>query len=148
MKVTIVNVDKFVSVDGVGYSPLDFSIPENVVVVQWSGTQGEIEFKEQNGVKPANQVITSLDAFNSAYEAWVETNNIVLNPPPLTEEQLKEQCKNTAKQLLALSDWSVLPDVNLSNQQDFQNYRSVLRQLVVVPVVDPIYPVEPEPVWA
>lgn len=56
-------------------------------------------------------------------------------------------CKDQAKNKIALSDWSVLPDVNLSNRSDFESYRSVLRNLILNPVENPIFPTEPEPIW-
>jgi hypothetical protein len=61
----------------------------------------------------------------------------------------KEQCKDKAKQLLSLSDWSTLPDVQaqLLNYQDFVTYRSQLRNLVINPVENPVFPSEPEARW-
>lgn len=63
--------------------------------------------------------------------------------------QPKQDCKDKAKQLLAQSDWSTLPDVQaqLSNYQDFVNYRSQLRNLVINPVDNPVFPSEPEARW-
>lgn len=60
----------------------------------------------------------------------------------------KQNCKDQAKQLIASSDWSVLPDVNISNKSDFESYRSQLRNLIINPVEDPIFPVEPNPIWS
>jgi hypothetical protein len=60
----------------------------------------------------------------------------------------KQKCKDQAKQLIALSDWSVLPDVNITNKSEFENYRSQLRNLIINPVEDPIFPVEPNPIWS
>lgn len=56
--------------------------------------------------------------------------------------------KDQAKARIAASDWSVLPDVGLSNQADFVAYRSALRALITNPVVNPSWPVEPQPVWS
>lgn len=56
-------------------------------------------------------------------------------------------CKAQAKQLLAASDWAVLPDVGLKNAADFVHYRGILRGLVTQPQVTPDFPVEPTPVW-
>lgn len=70
------------------------------------------------------------------------TNQLVL------EEIKKENCKSKAKDLIANCDWSVLPDVNLQNKSDFENYRSQLRDLIINPVVDPIFPNEPNPIWS
>lgn len=60
----------------------------------------------------------------------------------------KQQCKNIAKMKLSKSDWSVLQDVNISNKPDFINYRSQLRNLILNPVEEPIFPEEPQPVWS
>lgn len=89
--------------------------------------------------------------------SWSESNTI---PKPTKEEldaqwnevlsiKKKEQCKDKAKQLLSQSDWSTLPDVQaqLSNYQDFVNYRSQLRNLVINPVENPVFPSEPEARW-
>ncbi len=61
----------------------------------------------------------------------------------------KEQCKNQAKSLLSKTDWSTLPDVQtqLSNYNDFVTYRSQLRELVINPVENPVFPSEPEAKW-
>ena len=63
--------------------------------------------------------------------------------------QPKQECKDKAKQLLSESDWSTLPDVQtqLSNYQDFVTYRSQLRNLVINPVENPVFPSEPEARW-
>lgn len=66
----------------------------------------------------------------------------------LTNLQPLENCKNKAKTLIAASDWSVLPDVGLANVSDFQAYRGALRALILNPVVDPVWPTEPNPVWS
>lgn len=60
----------------------------------------------------------------------------------------KENCKRQSKQLISNSDWSVLPDVNLQNKSDFQSYRSKLRELIVNPVENPVFPIEPDPIWS
>jgi hypothetical protein len=56
-------------------------------------------------------------------------------------------CSDQAKVLLAASDWSVLPDVNISNKAEFEVYRAQLRTLVFTPVVNPVFPTEPQQVW-
>jgi hypothetical protein len=67
----------------------------------------------------------------------------------LSVELKKQDCKDKAKQLLANSDWSTLPDVQtqLLNYQDFVIYRSQLRNLVINPTEDPVFPIEPNPIW-
>lgn len=60
----------------------------------------------------------------------------------------KEQCKSESKKRIENCDWSVLPDVNISNKSEFENYRSQLRNLILNPVEDPIFPEEPQPIWS
>ena len=57
------------------------------------------------------------------------------------------ECKATAKAKLADSDWSVLPDVQITNKSAFDNYRAILRGYVISPVANPTWPVEPQPIW-
>jgi hypothetical protein len=59
----------------------------------------------------------------------------------------RNACKTQAKALLSASDWSVLPDVQLTNKAAFDNYRAILRGYVISPVTDPTFPPEPTPVW-
>jgi hypothetical protein len=72
MRVTIIPVDGFVSVDGMGLSGLDLSFMDvSVHAVQWYETHGEIEVKDPaTGRMIANEVITSIDAFQPAIDAW------------------------------------------------------------------------------
>jgi hypothetical protein len=68
--------------------------------------------------------------------------------PATQDETAKETCSNTAKSLLAASDWAMLPDVGLANVSDYVTYRGILRGYVLQPVVDPVWPTEPTPVWS
>lgn len=56
--------------------------------------------------------------------------------------------KDEAKRRIAASDWSVLSDVGISNQADFVAYRAALRNLIINPVTNPVWPTEPEPIWS
>lgn len=60
----------------------------------------------------------------------------------------KDDCKVKAKELLSQTDWAVLPDVGLTNQDAFVFYRLNLRNLVKNPVVDPVWETIPEPIWS
>jgi len=66
----------------------------------------------------------------------------------IDSEIKKDNCKNQAKTLIANSDWSVLPDVNISNKSEFEFYRSQLRNLILNPVENPVFPIEPNPIWS
>jgi hypothetical protein len=65
----------------------------------------------------------------------------------LTTAEPFEACKAEAKKRIAATDWAMLPDVSISNRAEFEEYRAELRALIITPVSNPSYPVEPQPVW-
>lgn len=72
MRLTIVPIDGSVCVDSVGFGGLDLSFMDaSVHAVQWYDTHGEIEVKDPvTGRMVANEVITSIDAFQPAIDVW------------------------------------------------------------------------------
>lgn len=72
---------------------------------------------------------------------------IIINQEKLSKLK-KDNCEVKAKELISNCDWSVLPDVNLQNKSDFENYRSKLRELIINPVENPVFPIEPDPIWS
>lgn len=82
---------------------------------------------------------------DTAYDA--DGNEVAYNLAAVTTQAQKDACKAQAKSLLAASDWSVLPDVQITNKAAFDNYRAILRGYVISPVTDPTWPTEPQPVW-
>lgn len=80
-----------------------------------------------------------------AYDA--NGNEVAYDLQAVTAQAQKDACKTQAKALLAASDWSVLPDVQITNRAAFDNYRAILRGYVISPVTDPTWPTEPQPVW-
>jgi len=89
------------------------------------------------------QVVTIADGI--AYDA--DGNEVTYDLAAVTTQAQKDACKAQAKALLAASDWSVLPDVQITNKAAFDNYRAILRGYVISPVTDPTWPTEPQPVW-
>jgi hypothetical protein len=63
------------------------------------------------------------------------------------EDIAKDNCKDLAKKKIANCDWSVLPDVKISNVSEFINYRIILRDYILNPVENPNFPPEPSPIW-
>jgi len=82
---------------------------------------------------------------DTAYDA--NGNEVVYDLSAITEQSQKDACKNKAKALLSATDWAVLPDVGLENQDAFVFYRLNLRNLVKSPITDPVWEAEPTPVW-
>jgi hypothetical protein len=71
---------------------------------------------------------------------------IIINENKYHEIQ-KESCKSKAKKLIENCDWSVLPDVKIENKIEFENYRAILRNYILNPVENPVFPTEPTPIW-
>ena len=89
------------------------------------------------------QVVTTMG--EEAFDA--DGNQVQYDLQAVTTQAEKDDCKATAKAKLAASDWSVLPDVQITNKADFDNYRAILRGYVISPVTNPTWPTEPQPIW-
>ena len=74
-------------------------------------------------------------------------NEVQYDLQAVTTQAQKDECKVKAKELLSQTDWTILTDVPLDNKADFKTYRATLRDLVLNPVADPVFPDEPVPVW-
>jgi hypothetical protein len=71
MRVTIIPVDGFVSVDGEGYSDLDLTfMPSDIHALQWYETEGELEIQDARGRVIENRPIDSLEPYQPALDAW------------------------------------------------------------------------------
>jgi hypothetical protein len=75
MKLVIIADDARVCVDSVCYDELSMgALDPTIHAVQWNGVYGEVEYKPvfENGqiTKPQNQVITSIDSYQWAVDAW------------------------------------------------------------------------------
>lgn len=88
-------------------------------------------------------VVTIRDSI--AYDK--DNNEVSYDLNAVTAQAKKLLCKQQAKAFLSNSDWAVLPDVGLANQDDFDAYRKTLRNLVINPVESPTFPTEPKAVW-
>lgn len=151
-RLTVIIADKAVYKNTEGYSDLDFSgcgIPEDVWAFQWENGEGWIEFK---GPQENEQVVgTNFPEWvNKCVEKFDEFDYIYKHPPPPTPEQWAFSNENQAKFLLAQSDWSVLPDVNLQNQAEWDAYRAALRAIVLNPPQEEStsWPIKPEAIWS
>lgn len=156
MRLTIIPSDNAVYVNGQSYLDLNLAscqIPVDVHALQWYDSYGEIEFISD---KIPNQTIDVLpDWANSCVEVWNETDYIHKHPPAPTPDQLIDQCKTQAKQFLQETDWSEIPSVSdvlsvphLLNTAEFIEYRIMIRNYVVNPIVDPTWPTKPIAQWS
>lgn len=90
MKLTIARDDNMVGIDGRFLSVDCSGLPAHVRVVQWDGTSGHVEFKQQQGrdFRP-NQPIENVEAFSAIVAAWEAAAHVADNPPPPPLEQLR-----------------------------------------------------------
>ena len=107
--------------------------------------------------------------FNAAYaEKFIEAPDEVDHfwklengqwiAPVVPEPDYVEQNKFQASLLLQQTDWTATIDISnpeysnpyLTNQQEFLNYRSLLRQIAVNPPSEPItdWPTKPDEIWS
>ena len=82
---------------------------------------------------------------DDAFDA--QDNPVQYDLSAVTAQAEKDVCKSQAKALLANTDWSALPDVQITNKADFENYRAICRGYVLSPVTNPTFPPEPQPIW-
>lgn len=81
--------------------------------------------------------------------AYDVNDNVVEYDKNAVEERSKKlSCVATAKQLLQETDWASLPDVGLSNQSSFFEYRKTVRNYIINSTTDPIWPVQPTAQWS
>lgn len=119
------------------------SCPENALVFQYDpnsqkaieGHFSDLEFYVENGtvtklpIKPSSH-----HTFDYLAKQWVDSRNI-------DTEWLTVKYKRN--QLLAISDWTQLPDVPLDTKEAWAVYRQALRDITDQP--DPFNIVWPEP---
>jgi hypothetical protein len=101
--------------------------------------------------------IDIVDPENPLY--WVYTVIVRdMTPEEVAERhaQLAQQNKETGKQLLQETDWTAIPSVAdpaqstpyLMNQNEFFVYRSAVRDIVLNPTWDAVFPEMPEEIWS
>jgi len=81
-------------------------------------------------------------------------NEVSYDLSAVTIQAQKDDCKSQASALLYATDWTTIPDVAdpannpyLTNQAEFIAWRSQIRELAINPVVEPVFPTQPTPVW-
>tara|TARA_R110000782_G_scaffold7059_6_gene23893 strand:+ start:16473 stop:16940 length:468 start_codon:yes stop_codon:yes gene_type:complete len=150
MRLTIIRDDKYVSVDKVGYSGLQWTdTPVNVHALQWFENTGWIEYS--NDELP-NLIINELPQWSiNAKEAWQIHKD---KPAPLSPTIEENAAKVDA--LLQETSWTCednqgvqsADSYTLQNKQEFLDFRAELETLLSSIHAGPIdFPITPESVW-
>ncbi len=94
MRMTIIPIDKFCAVDGVGFVGVDItSIAIDVHAVQWFGTWGEQEiFDRRTGRIYRNEKIQNLDTYQSVLNSYwkIRTAHDVAEREAINEQTIIE----------------------------------------------------------
>jgi hypothetical protein len=134
MRITIIPSEKFIKVDGDQLIDIleDLSwIPLDIRAVQWYDTWGEVEY---NDGKP-NSIIQELGIFENAILTFNKEKDRI-NRQKLIEEEIKELSRDYWEELrllrnrkLSESDWTQSRDIILENDDEWKNYRQILRDI-------------------
>lgn len=89
------------------------------------------------------------------YQTW-QVYDLDAEQIQYNKDQLAQQNKATGKQLLSDTDWTAIPSVAdpeqsnpyLTNQPEFFAYRSAVRDIVLNPTYDAVFPEQPVEVWS
>lgn len=132
MRLTIIPIDKAIGIDGVFFSNIeeDLSwISPNIHAVQWYDTWGEVEYNDGT----PNERIEDLGIFEQAIQT-VENQKVIIENKRIEEEAKIDwwrEFRSKRNYLLASSDWTQIPDVQLteSQKEQWRVYRQTLRDL-------------------
>lgn len=89
--------------------------------------------------------------------SYIDGQFVAPTPPAPTPEEIQEQNKTQATQLLSETDWTCTVDITnpqysnpyLTNQDAFLAYRSTVRAIAVNPPTTPaVFPTQPVAQWS
>jgi hypothetical protein len=110
MKISIINTDSTVVIDGVGFDSLDLStISSDTHAIQFdtATSVGHIEYNDGT----ANEAITSITAYQSIIDAWQvvkDARQAAKDAQPVpVEPTAQEVVNNESLQYLASTDWYI-----------------------------------------
>ena len=127
MKISIINPDSTVVIDGLGFDSLDLStIPSTTHAIQFdtATSVGHIEYNDGT----ANEAITSIAAYQSIIDAWQ-----VANDAQLVELTAQEILNNESLGYLASTDWyaSRKSDTGEAIPDDIAAARATARERII-----------------
>jgi hypothetical protein len=125
-----------------------YAVIENTLVV--NTTVSDAEFAQSQGwIACADNVSIGWLYVNGQFVAPV--------PPTPTPEEIQAENKQQATSLLQQTDWTSIPAVAdplrsnpyLTNQGEFDAYRSQLREIAINPPTTPaVFPTQPQEIWS
>ena len=124
----------------------------NYAVIQGIDVVNIIEWDGQTPYDSDGQLIL---ADENAHIGGTYIDGVFSPLPGPTPEGLIESCKSIASQLLYETDWTTIADVAdptytpyLMNQEEFKQYRAIIRGYAVNPIENPVWPTPPTEEWS
>ena len=129
MKISIINPDSTVVIDGLGFNSLDLStISSTTHAIQFdtATSTGHVEYN--NGT--ANEAITSIAAYQSIIDAWQVVKDAQPVPVELTSQEV---LNNESLGYLASTDWYITrhAETGVAVPADVTTARAAARAAIV-----------------
>ena len=129
MKISIINTDSIVVVDGLGFDSLDLStISSATHAIQFdtATSTGHVEYNDGT----ANELITSITAYQSIIDAWQVVKDAQPVPVELTSQEV---LNNESLGYLASTDWYITrhAETGVAVPADVTTARAAARAAIV-----------------
>ena len=131
MKISIINTDSIVVVDGLGFDSLDLStISSATHAIQFdtATSTGHVEYNDGT----ANELITSITAYQSIIDAWQIAKDENVQPVSV-ELTAQEVLNNESLGYLASTDWYITrhAETGVAVPADVTTARAEAREAIV-----------------
>jgi len=129
MKISIINPDSTVVIDGLGFNSLDLStISSTTHAIQFdtATSTGHVEYNDGT----ANELITSITAYQSIIDAWQVVKDAQPVPVELTSQEV---LNNESLGYLASTDWYITrhAETGVAVPADVTTARAAARAAIV-----------------
>jgi len=129
MKISIINPDSTVVIDGLGFNSLDLStISSTTHAIQFdtATSTGHVEYNDGT----ANELITSITAYQSIIDAWQVVKDAQPVPVELTSQKV---LNNESLGYLASTDWYITrhAETGVAVPADVTTARAAARAAIV-----------------
>jgi hypothetical protein len=133
--------------------------PQTTSAIDNGYTLAEVITAPQPAYNPAHQKCTINDNPTLIKSVWTlewTVTDFTLQEQADYYANLAEENKQKAENILSATDWTSIPAVAdpirsnpyLTNQGEFDTYRSAIRDIVLNPTFDAVFPIEPVEIWS
>lgn len=135
----------------------DVSFPPSGPTAEWMAENSCLPVSVWLPYDPATQYLESVAPYVNGDTVY--TVQVAQLTPEMIEQIHQNEAaqnKQKGKQILSDTDWTAIPSVAdplqsnpyLTNQAEFLAYRSAVRDIVLNPTWDAVFPIPPEEIWS